>query len=193
VLETVSTSIVAGYSGLIQSAPALVAIANAICGRMNSKQQAFLQKLKTSSPTINTVGLLVYGKLVPKPSRMVFSEAIEPARTPGSINTEMGVTRQNSGENLKPQQRLAIIEMGPIKSGSIHKVCRFTYTECRIGHCCRRDAPRTLLVVLENIYKAKCELAQAIPADGCLSVMGTILARGKWLQRYPKATTLLCG
>jgi UDP-N-acetylmuramoyl-tripeptide--D-alanyl-D-alanine ligase len=45
----------------------------------------------------------------------------------------------------------------------------------------------------ENIYKAKCELPQAIPADGLLVCNGDNPGARQMAGEYPKATTLLYG
>ncbi len=182
--------------GLIQSSPIWIAIANGILWPNElKKQQAFLQEAKDILADYQpyTIGITgSYGKTSTKAILGSILEAIEPTFwTPGSINTEMGITRQIR-EHLKPQQQLAIIEMGAYQIGSIAKLCRFTppqaglVTAVGVMHLERFGGA-------ENIYKAKCELAQAIPADGLLVCNGDNPGARQMATDYPKATTLLYG
>jgi UDP-N-acetylmuramoyl-tripeptide--D-alanyl-D-alanine ligase len=182
--------------GLIQSTPIWISISNAILWPSElKKQQAFLQEAKDILAEYQpyTIGITgSYGKTSTKAILGGILEAIEPTFwTPGSINTEMGITRQIR-ENLKEQQELAIIEMGAYQIGSIAKLCRFTppnaglVTAVGIMHLERFGGA-------ENIYKAKCELAQAIPAEGLLVCNGDNPGARQMAIEYPKATTLLYG
>jgi UDP-N-acetylmuramoyl-tripeptide--D-alanyl-D-alanine ligase len=181
---------------LIQTSPIWIVIANAILWPNEfKKQQAFLQEAKDILAEYQpyTIGITgSYGKTSTKAILGGILEAIEPTFwTPGSINTEMGITRQIR-ENLKPQQQIAIVEMGAYQIGSIAKLCRFTppnaglVTAVGVMHLERFGGA-------ENIYKAKCELAQAIPADGLLVCNGDNPGARQMATEYPKATTLLYG
>lgn len=182
--------------GLIQSSPLWIAIANAILWPNEfKKQQAFRQEAqdilaKYQPYTIGITGS--YGKTSTKAILGSILEAIEPTFwTPGSINTEMGITRQIR-EQLKPQQQIAIIEMGAYQIGSIAKLCRFTppnaglVTAVGVMHLERFGGA-------DNIYTAKCELAQAIPQDGILVCNGDNPGARKMATEYPKDLTLLYG
>jgi UDP-N-acetylmuramoyl-tripeptide--D-alanyl-D-alanine ligase len=182
--------------GLIQSSPLWIVIANAILWPNEfKKQQAFLQEAKDILADYQpyTIGITgSYGKTSTKAILGGILEAIEPTFwTPGSINTEMGITRQIR-ENLKPQQEIAIIEMGAYQIGSIAKLCRFTppnaglVTAVGIMHLERFGGAA-------NIYQAKCELAQAIPQDGILICNGDNPGARQMATDYPKDTTLLYG
>jgi UDP-N-acetylmuramoyl-tripeptide--D-alanyl-D-alanine ligase len=182
--------------GLIQTSPIWIVIANAILWPNEfKKQQAFLQEAKDILAEYQpyTIGITgSYGKTSTKAILGGILEAIEPTFwTPGSINTEMGITRQIR-ENLKPQQQIAIVEMGAYQIGSIAKLCRFTppnaglVTAVGVMHLERFGGA-------DNIYKAKCELAQAIPANGLLVCNGDNPGARKMATEYPKATTLLYG
>jgi UDP-N-acetylmuramoyl-tripeptide--D-alanyl-D-alanine ligase len=182
--------------GLIQSSPIWIVIANAILWPNElKKQQAFLQEAKDILAEYQpyTIGITgSYGKTSTKAILGSILESIEPTFwTPGSINTEMGITRQIR-ENLKPQQEIAIIEMGAYQIGSIAKLCRFTppnaglVTAVGVMHLERFGGA-------DNIYQAKCELPQAVPADGLLVCNGDNPGARKMAGEYPKATTLLYG
>jgi UDP-N-acetylmuramoyl-tripeptide--D-alanyl-D-alanine ligase len=181
---------------LIQSAPIWIVLANTILWPNElKKQQAFLQEAKDILADYKpyTIGITgSYGKTSTKAILGSILEAIEPTFwTPGSINTEMGITRQIR-ENLKPQQELAIVEMGAYQIGSIAKLCRLTppnaalVTAVGVMHLERFGGA-------ENIYKAKCELPQAVPQDGILVCNGDNPGARQMATEYPKDTTLIYG
>jgi UDP-N-acetylmuramoyl-tripeptide--D-alanyl-D-alanine ligase len=181
---------------LIQSAPLWLMLANAILWPNESKkQQAFMAEAKEILADYDpyVIGITgSYGKTSTKAILGSLLEAIEPTFwTPGSINTEMGITRQVR-ENLKRQQRLAIIEMGAYQIGSVAKLCRLTppdaglVTAVGVMHLERFGG-------IENIYKAKCELPQAIDPNGLLVCNGDNPGARKMAGEYPKATTVLYG
>jgi UDP-N-acetylmuramoyl-tripeptide--D-alanyl-D-alanine ligase len=182
--------------GLVQLSPISIVIANSILWPNEfKKQQAFLQEAKDILADYQpyTIGITgSYGKTSTKAILGGILEAIEPTFwTPGSINTEMGITRQIR-ENLKPQQQIAIIEMGAYQIGSIAKLCRFTppnaglVTAVGVMHLERFGGA-------ENIYKAKCELAQAVPQNGILICNGDNPGARQMATDYPKDTTILYG
>jgi UDP-N-acetylmuramoyl-tripeptide--D-alanyl-D-alanine ligase len=181
---------------LIQSTPLWIMLANAILWSNESKkQQAFLSNAKEILADYDpyVIGITgSYGKTSTKAILGSLLEAIEPTFwTPGSINTEMGITRQVR-ENLKRQQRLAIIEMGAYQIGSIAKLCRLTppdaglVTAVGVMHLERFGGA-------ENIYKAKCELPQAIAKEGLLVCNGDNPGARQMASEYSKATTILYG
>ncbi len=181
---------------LIQSTPLWIMLANAILWPAEEKkQQAFLSEAKEILADYDpyVIGITgSYGKTSTKAILGSLLEAIEPTFwTPGSINTEMGITRQIR-ENLQRQQRLAIIEMGAYQMGSISKLCRLTppdaglVTAVGVMHLERFGGA-------ENIYKAKCELPQALPAEGLLVCNGDNPGARQMATDYPKARTLLYG
>jgi UDP-N-acetylmuramoyl-tripeptide--D-alanyl-D-alanine ligase len=181
---------------LIQSTPLWLMLANAILWPNESKkQQAFLSEAKEILADYDpyVIGITgSYGKTSTKAILGSLLEAIEPTFwTPGSINTEMGITRQIR-ENLKRQQRLAIVEMGAYQIGSVAKLCRLTppdaglVTAVGVMHLERFGG-------IENIYKAKCELPQAIDPTGLLVCNGDNSGARKMAGEYPKATTILYG
>ncbi len=181
---------------LIQSAPVWLMLANAILWPNESKkQQAFLSEAKEILADYDpyVIGITgSYGKTSTKAILGSLLEAIEPTFwTPGSINTEMGITRQIR-ENLKRQQRLAIIEMGAYQIGSVAKLCRLTppdaglVTAVGVMHLERFGG-------IENIYKAKCELPQAIDPSGLLICNGDNPGARKMAGEHAKATTILYG
>jgi UDP-N-acetylmuramoyl-tripeptide--D-alanyl-D-alanine ligase len=181
---------------LIQSTPAWIMLANALLWPAElKKQQGFIDEAKEILADYDpyVIGITgSYGKTSTKAILGSLLEAIEPTFwTPGSINTELGIPRQIR-ENLKQQQRLAIIEMGAYQIGSIARLCRLTppdaglVTAVGVMHLERFGGAM-------NIYKAKSELAQAVPADGLLVCNGDNPGARKMASEYPKAQTILYG
>ena len=122
----------------------------------------------------------------------VMNNALAPTFCPPkSINTEMGITREIR-ENLKPNQKYAVIEMGAYNVGSIKRLCNLTppqaglVTVVGMAHLERYGT-------LERIYQAKSELAQALPQDGILVCNGDNEGARKMASEYPKKITLLYG
>ncbi len=108
-----------------------------------------------------------------------------------SINTVLGITR-TIREDLRPHHRFAVMEMGAYNIGSIKKLCDFTppkaalVTAVGIMHLERFGSP-------ENVYVAKSELAQAVPADGILVCNGDNPGARRMAKEYDKETTYLYG
>jgi UDP-N-acetylmuramoyl-tripeptide--D-alanyl-D-alanine ligase len=111
--------------------------------------------------------------------------------TAKSINTPMGVTREIR-EKMKAHHTWAVMEMGAYNIGSVKRLCDFTppkaaiVTAVGIMHLERFGSP-------ENVYTAKSELAQAVPADGVLVCNGDDPGARRMSVEYPKTTTLLYG
>lgn len=84
--------------------------------------------------------------------------------TPGSVNTLMGVTRVIR-EELLPEHRYFVVEMGAYQPGSIASLCTLTpphvavLTEVGIAHLERFGS-------VEAVAQAKSELPASLPADG---------------------------
>jgi UDP-N-acetylmuramoyl-tripeptide--D-alanyl-D-alanine ligase len=108
-----------------------------------------------------------------------------------SINTVMGITR-TIRETMRPHHKYAVIEMGAYNIGSIKRLCDFTppkaalVTAVGIMHLERFGSP-------ENVYKAKSEIAQALPEDGILVCNGDSPNARRMAQEHKRATTLLYG
>jgi UDP-N-acetylmuramoyl-tripeptide--D-alanyl-D-alanine ligase len=181
---------------LIQSTPVWIMVANALLWPAESnKQQGFIQEAKDVLADYDpyVIGITgSYGKTSTKAILGSLLEAIEPTFwTPGSINTELGITRQIR-ETLRPQQRLALIEMGAYQIGSIARLCRLTppdaglVTAVGVMHLERFGGA-------ENIYKAKSELPQAVPPSGLMVFNGDNPGARRMAAEYPKAQTIIYG
>ncbi|HUY98010.1 MAG TPA: UDP-N-acetylmuramoyl-tripeptide--D-alanyl-D-alanine ligase [Verrucomicrobiae bacterium] len=84
--------------------------------------------------------------------------------TPASFNTTLGVCRAIN-EGLRPEHRLAVVEMGAYRPGEIAEICRLVrprhgvVTAVGVMHLERFGSRR-------RIAQAKAELFDALPADG---------------------------
>jgi len=84
--------------------------------------------------------------------------------TPGSVNTLMGITK-TIRQDLKPEHKYFVVEMGAYRRGSIKKLCDFAkpkhgiITNIGIAHFERFKS-------LETVRKAKHELFESLPEDG---------------------------
>src|SRR5262245_9134042 len=84
----------------------------------------------------------------------------------GSINTLMGVTR-HIREELVFGHRYMVVEMGAFKTGSIRRLCQLTPPAAGLVTAVG-DMHLERFGSLEEIVRAKSELAQAIPPGGWL-------------------------
>ena len=86
----------------------------------------------------------------------------------GSINTLMGITR-HIRENLVLGHEFMVVEMGAFKTGSIRRLCQLTPPSAAIITAVG-DMHLERFGSLDEIVRAKRELAQALPAGGLLVV-----------------------
>jgi UDP-N-acetylmuramoyl-tripeptide--D-alanyl-D-alanine ligase len=95
--------------------------------------------------------------------------------TPGSVNTPMGITRIIR-EELTPEHKYFVVEMGAYGPGSIARLCKLTPPDMgiitAIGH-----AHYERFKTLENVAAAKYELAEAVIAKG-----GMVIAQERTLR-----------
>ena len=84
----------------------------------------------------------------------------------GSINTVMGVTR-HLREDLVPGHRFLVVEMGAYAVGSIRRLCALTPPAAGLVTALG-DAHLERFGSTEAIFRAKSELADAVPPGGVL-------------------------
>lgn len=160
------------------------------------RQAAFLKEAKERLSQVDpfVIGITgSYGKTSTKDALgRLLQVCLGPTFWPGqSINTPMGITREIR-EKLQPGYKYAVIEMGAYAEKSIQRLCDLTPPHAGIitaigqAHLERFGSQ-------EAVYKAKSELAQAIPQDGILVCNGDDSGARRMAQEYPKKTTLLYG
>ncbi|HEY3343449.1 MAG TPA: UDP-N-acetylmuramoyl-tripeptide--D-alanyl-D-alanine ligase [Anaerolineaceae bacterium] len=89
---------------------------------------------------------------------------VEVLKTPKTFNTILGVCKVIR-DDLKPQHRYFIVEMGAYKPGEIARICRLVHPKIGI---LTAVGPQHLerFGSIENIARAKYELIEALPGDG---------------------------
>lgn len=86
--------------------------------------------------------------------------------TPGSFNTTMGVVR-TIRESLLPSHEIFLAEMGAKQAGDIKEICDLVHPQYGIISSIGEQHLETFKTV-DNIIATKFELAEALPADGCV-------------------------
>lgn len=89
----------------------------------------------------------------------ILSSAAPTLATPGSVNTDMGITRVIR-EQLTPEHQFFIVEMGAYGPGSIARLCRLTPPDVSLVTAVGA-AHYERFKTLETVAKAKFEIAEA--------------------------------
>jgi len=115
----------------------------------------------------------------------IMSSVVPTLVTPGSVNTEMGITRVIR-EKLMPEHKYFIVEMGAYQLGSIANRCELTppthgiITSVGNAHHERFGSEA-------NVAKTKFELAQAVLKEGIGKLIINVDAvNKKYIDRYCK-------
>jgi UDP-N-acetylmuramoyl-tripeptide--D-alanyl-D-alanine ligase len=190
--------IFAGYCILlIQSPPWILLPANKLLSPFEKRLQAYyLADAKRILAEVNPYIIGITGSYGKTGAKAALGDLLQQCLGPTfwpkkSINTVMGITR-TVREELKAHHRYAVIEMGAYNIGSIKRLCDFTppkaalVTAVGIMHLERFGSP-------ENVYRAKSEIAQAVPSDGILVCNGDSPNARRMSRQYDKRTTLLYG
>ncbi len=182
---------------LVMLPPALLMVANLLLSPAErSLQQSFLNDAKRILAEVDpfVIGITgSYGKTGAKAALgELLTQCLGPTFWPKkSINTVMGITR-TIRETMRPYHKYAVIEMGAYNIGSIKRLCDFTppraslVTAVGIMHLERFGSP-------ENVYRAKSEIAQALPEDGILVCNGDSPNARRMASEHARQTTLLYG
>ncbi|MFC3053711.1 Mur ligase family protein [Kordiimonas pumila] len=170
---------VAGTALLIvyaQCLPLVLVLANKSLEPMEERVKAgyraeAVQKFKEINPRV----IAITGSFGKTSTKHILSHILgagAPAlATPGSVNTEMGITRVIR-EQLKPEHQYFIVEMGAYGPGSIARLCKLTppdaglITAIGAAHYERFKS-------LETVAAAKFELAEAVFEKGGGVVVST--------------------
>ncbi|MES2643938.1 MAG: UDP-N-acetylmuramoyl-tripeptide--D-alanyl-D-alanine ligase [Myxococcota bacterium] len=158
-------------------------------------QDGFQAEAKKILADVNPTVIGITGSYGKTSTKMILGELLSADAptfwTAKSINTPMGVTREIR-EKMKPHHTWAVMEMGAYNIGSVKRLCDFTppkaaiVTAVGIMHLERFGSP-------DNVYRAKSELAQAVPADGILVCNGDDPGARRMSVEFAKKTTLLYG
>ncbi|HXV74043.1 MAG TPA: UDP-N-acetylmuramoyl-tripeptide--D-alanyl-D-alanine ligase [Sphingomonadales bacterium] len=150
-------------------------------------------RLKALSPVV--VGVTgSYGKTTTKHILAYVLSAAAPAlATPGSINTELGITRVIR-EELQARHKYFVAEMGAYGEGAIAKLCRLArpslglITAVGLAHLERFGTP-------EAVFRAKFELADGVKARGGKTIVNADAVPAALLKAYAASNPdlVLCG
>lgn len=162
----------------------------------NVVQAKFVEEAKDKLVSCNPYIIGVTGSYGKTSTKNVLGRLLDASVAPtfwpkGGINTVMGITREIR-EQLKETHKYAVIEMGAYQQGSINKLCALTppraaiITAVGLMHLERFGSA-------ENVYRAKSELAQAVPDDGILVCNGDNEGARRMAREHKKAVTLLYG
>lgn len=181
---------------LFQIAPLFLMLAERLLAPGEKRlQDAFQAEARKILADVHPTVIGITGSYGKTSTKMILGELLSADAptfwTAKSINTRMGVTREIR-EKLKAHHTWAVMEMGAYNIGSIKRLCEFTppkaaiVTAVGIMHLERFGSP-------ENVYRAKSELAQAVPADGILVCNGDDPGARRMSVEFAKRTTLLYG
>lgn len=147
-----------------------------------------------SHPQLTVIGITgSYGKT----STKAFLHALLSVRynvlmTPESFNTTMGVVR-TVREHLRPSHEVFIAEMGAKNRGDIREICELVSPQYGIITSIGEQHLETFRTV-DNIVATKFELADSLPATGCLFACGdNKYIRRRLAEHPPLCPTVLYG
>lgn len=159
---------------LNQMLPFLIILANKILEPAEQRVKArfraeAVEKFNKLKPTVIAI-TGSFGKTSTKHILAHIMDAAAPTiATPGSVNTEMGITRIIR-EQLNDQHQYFIVEMGAYGPGSIARLCRLTPPDVALVTAVGA-AHYERFKTLETVAKAKFEIAEAAFGNGGRAVV----------------------
>jgi UDP-N-acetylmuramoyl-tripeptide--D-alanyl-D-alanine ligase len=181
---------------LIQSQPLFLVLANQILsGKEKELQENFANEARSIIKSVKPKIIGITGSYGKTSTKVILADILSTVgatfSTPRSINSYMGMTREIR-ERMRPGHRFAVVEMGAYYLGSIKRMCTLTPPDAAIitaigGMHLERFGSH------ENVFRAKSELAQAVPSDGILVVNGDSEYCRRAAQENPKRITRLYG
>lgn len=159
-----------------QALPFLIIAANKLLEpieeRIKSRfRDEAVEKFNRLAPTVVAI-TGSFGKTSTKHILAHILQAAAPTlATPGSVNTEMGITRVIR-EQLTPEHQYFIVEMGAYGPGSIARLCRLTPPNVSLVTAVGA-AHYERFKTLETVAKAKFEIAEAVFKNGGRAIVST--------------------
>lgn len=149
----------------VQLAPALLVVANKLLEPAEERVKAgfraeAVEKFAKLQPKV----VAITGSFGKTSTKHILNHILEAAAptlaTPGSVNTDMGITRVIR-EQLEEKHQFFIVEMGAYGPGSIARLCRLTPPD--VGLITAVGAAHyERFKTLETVARAKFELAEAV-------------------------------
>lgn len=128
----------------------------------------YLRRARSKLASVKPTVIAVAGSFGKTSTKFAIAALVGPPEevlaTPGSYNTPLGVCR-TINEQLRPEHRFFVVEMGAYKRGDIAELCRFVRPEVGVltsigpAHLERFGS-------LEVIRQAKYEVIQGVDSDG---------------------------
>lgn len=186
-----------GVAVLARALPFMLIAANRILAPgEQALQQRFLDEARVRFAAVRPYTIGITGSYGKTSTKAILGQVLESALgptfwPPKGINTIMGNTR-DIRERLQRGYRYAVMEMGAYGIGSIRRACEAfppdaaIVTAVDIMHLERFGSAG-------NVYTAKSELPQAVPADGILVVNGDNEGSRRMAQEIRKAQTIIYG
>ena len=188
ILAFLLAGLIALYGGLflwivaVQLLPFLLVEANRFLAPAEKRiQQRFWDEAHAKLLQINPTVVGITGSFGKTSLKHILGHTLElNARTlytPGSVNTLMGIARIIR-ENLRPDCRFFLVEMGAYGVNSIQRLCQLTPPKFGIITAIG-DAHYERYKTLDAVARAKFELAEAVcsHADGKMAVHESVLAQ----------------
>lgn len=181
---------------LIQSQPFILVVAKILLDPQEKAIQAeFADEARNIIQRVKPITIGITGSYGKTSTKVILSEILNSVAptfsTPGSINSYMGMTREIR-ERMKDFHRFAVVEIGAHYLGSIKRMCLLTPPSAGIVTAIG-EMHLERFGSLETLYKAKSELAQAIPPDGILVCNGDYETCRRMAKENQKRITLLYG
>lgn len=163
-------------AALAQLLPFILVVTNKLLEPFEERVKArfrgeAVEKFATLSPQV----VAITGSFGKTSTKHILSHILGAAAptlaTPGSVNTEMGITRVIR-EQLTPDHRYFVVEMGAYGPGSIARLCRLTPPDVALVTAVGA-AHYERFKTLETVAKAKFEIAEAVFKKGGQTVVST--------------------
>lgn len=159
-----------------QALPFLIVLSNTLLAPVEERIKAgfrneAVEKFNRLAPKV----VAITGSFGKTSTKHILAHILESAAptlaTPGSVNTEMGITRVIR-EQLTPDHQFFIVEMGAYGPGSIARLCRLTPPDVALVTAVGA-AHYERFKTLETVARAKFEIAEAVFKNGGRAVVST--------------------
>lgn len=185
-----------GQMVIIQLQPFILVLAKGLLdGQEAALQAAFATEAQAIVRHVNRTVIGITGSYGKTSAKVILAEMLASVAptftTQRSINSYMGVTREIR-ERMKDFHHFAVIEMGAYYRGSIKRMCGLTPPSVGIVTAVG-EMHLERFGSQDNLFKAKSELAEAVPSDGILIVNGDYEFCRKMASENPKRITLIYG
>ena len=173
--ESAQLAALAGYTfALIQALPFVMILADIALKPMEARiKNKYLMDAKNKLAVLNPTVIAITGSFGKTSTKQILCHILGSSAptlaTPGSVNTEMGITRIIR-EQLRPEHRYFIVEMGAYGPGSIARLCRLTPPHASMVTAVGA-AHYERFKTLKAVSIAKFEIAEATIATGGFTVV----------------------